>query len=64
MYRYGIIYLHATVTATHSSTYKMLILMQVNKLYCTYMYICLPEDEPLGLKHVDGIIKIKNKILV
>jgi len=31
----------------------------VNKLYHTYMHIRLPEGEPLGLKHVEDIVKIK-----
>jgi len=38
---------------------RLLILLHVNKLYHTCNYICHPEDEPLGLKHVEHIVKIK-----
>jgi len=31
----------------------------VNKLFHTYMHSCLPKGEPLGLKHVEDVVKIK-----
>jgi hypothetical protein len=33
--------------------------LHVNKLYHTCTYNSFPEDEPLGSKHVEHIIKIK-----
>jgi hypothetical protein len=36
-----------------------LILLNVNKIYHTYMYNRLPEDELCGSKHVEDIVKIK-----
>jgi hypothetical protein len=36
-----------------------LYLWHVNKLYYTYIYSRLPEDEPLVSKHIEDIVKIK-----
>jgi hypothetical protein len=38
---------------------RLLIPLHVNKLYHTSVYSCLPDDELLGSKHVEDIIKIK-----
>jgi hypothetical protein len=35
------------------------LFQHVNKLYHTYIYSCLPEDEPSGSKHVEDIINMK-----
>jgi len=38
---------------------RLLIPLLVNKFYHTCNYTRLPEDEPLGSKHVEDIVKIK-----
>jgi len=47
---------------TQGFIFKKTVVLQfqhVNKLYHTCTYNCLPEDEPLGSKHVEDIVKIK-----
>jgi len=38
---------------------RLLILQRVQYIVPYYMYNRLPEDEPLGLKHVEGHRKLK-----
>ena len=43
----------------HSSTYKT-VYTDACETYCTIpVYKDIPEDEPSGSKHVDGIKKLK-----
>ena len=45
-----------SVFDTHPSTYKTAYADACkNTLYHTYIYSCLPEDEPSGSKHVEDI---------
>jgi hypothetical protein len=47
-------------TAVHTVPPTILLIpFHENKLYHTCRYNRLPEDEPSGSKHVEGIVKIK-----
>ena len=41
-----------------SSECKHVNMKHLNIFYHTCTYNCLPEDEPLGSKHVEDIVKI------
>ena len=66
-YRYGKICLHAEITVRYIckiSKYKIFELFEIStcKQSLPYLYVPynrLPEDEPSGSKHVEGIVKLK-----
>jgi hypothetical protein len=54
-----------SVFDTASSTYKTAYTDACKNIpYYNCMYSRLPEDEPLGSKHVEDIKKLKIKILI